>query len=148
VATDFPERPQTNKNEDISQSDQKGEVIMRRTLITVALFCAPLAATGQNVADTVQVGENNEQLTVQSGNNFAVTRQYGSDNRASISQTGHRNVAAVAQVGEGHEQTVVQTGDNSGYGSVQVTNKVFTGTYSGVGGNAFTSTTLVFEGVQ
>lgn len=121
---------------------------MRRIIISVALLCAPLAASGQNVADTVQVGENNVQLTLQSGSNIAVTRQYGSRNTASITQEGTHNVAAIAQIGEDHERTVVQSGHNLGYGSVQVTNKVYSGSYTGVGGNAFTSTTLEFEGVQ
>ena len=121
---------------------------MRRTLISAAIICAPLAAFGQNVADTDQVGENNQQVTVQSGDNAAFTRQYGSNNLASITQDGRRNVAAIAQIGVGHEQSVSQTGNNLGYGSVQVTNKVFSGTFSRTGGNAFTSTTLEFEAAQ
>ena len=120
---------------------------MRRIVISVVLLCAPLSASGQNVSDTVQVGENNVQLTLQSGSNIAVTRQYGSRNTGSITQDGTHNVAAIAQIGEDHERTVVQSGHNLGYGSVQVTNKIFTGSYTGVGGNAFTSTTLEFEGV-
>lgn len=118
---------------------------MRGTLFIAALICAPLTAFGQNVSDTVQVGENNQLVTVQSGNNVAVTRQFGSANRASITQMGKHNVAAVAQIGNGLSRDVVQTGNYEGYGSVQITGKVYGSYYSGTGGNAFTSTTLEFS---
>lgn len=121
---------------------------MRLTYIAAALICTPLTVFGQNVAETVQIGENNQQTTVQSGYNTAVTGQFGSGNSASIMQSGKHNVAAVTQIGDSHQRTVVQSGNYDGYGSVQINKKTFTRSFSGTGGNAFTSTTLVFESTQ
>ncbi|MCO4849133.1 MAG: curlin repeat-containing protein [Yoonia sp.] len=115
---------------------------MRRTLIISAFLCIPLAAVGQDRAITLQVGEGNQQLTAQSGSNIAVTQQFGRNNTASTMQDGRNNVATIVQIGENHVRSVQQVGNNLGYGSVQVTHEKFTSSFSGVGGNAFTSTTL------
>lgn len=121
---------------------------MLRILIAAALLSVPLGALGQNTADTVQVGEENEQVTVQAGSNVALTIQVGSYNDASIAQTGENNVATITQIGENHSRDVTQDGNNLGYGSVQTESGNYTGSFFGMGGNAFTSTTLHFEAVQ
>lgn len=118
---------------------------MHSTLIAAALVCTPLTAIGQNMSLTAQVGEYNQQTTIQTGRNTAVTRQYGSKNIASIKQNGQRNVATIAQIGEGHVRNIEQNGNNLGYGSLQATDDTYTGSHSGTGGNAFTSTTLDIE---
>ena len=115
---------------------------MQRSLFLAALICLPITAFGQNLNTTVQVGQDNQQVTLQSGGNAAMTMQIGTNNMSSITQTGRGNVAAVGQVGDNHTRTVEQTGDNAGYGSVQASNEYRSDSYSGFGGNAFTSTTL------
>lgn len=115
---------------------------MRHFISVAALICLPLTAFGQNLSTTVQVGEDNQQVTTQLGANAALTMQVGSNNSSSINQNGRHNVAAVGQVGEGHVRTVDQTGDNLGYGSVQATHDYYSRSFSGTGGNAFTSTIL------
>mgnify|MGYP001822561285 FL=1 len=115
---------------------------MRRFISAAVLVCLPLTAFGQNLSTTVQVGEDNQQSTIQSGGNAALTMQFGINNISSINQNVQRNFAAVGQVGEGHVRTVDQTGHGIGYGSVQATHDYYSRSFSGTGGNGFTSTTL------
>ena len=118
---------------------------MQRSIILAAFIIPPMAASAQNMSTSFQFGHGNVQSTVQSGENAAMTMQVGSDNTASITQQGEHNVAGVGQVGEGHSRTVEQIGDNLGYGSIQTSSEIYTDAFSGIGGNAYTSTTLDIE---
>ena len=118
---------------------------MRRALSLAAFIFLPLTAFSQNLSTSVQVGAGNQQRTTQFGANAALSMQYGSKNTSSITQNGQHNIVAVGQVGEDHLRTVDQTGDNLGYGSVQITNDHYSKSFSGTGGNAFTSTTVEID---
>lgn len=69
----------------------------------------------------------------------------GSNNNASITQSGDRNVAAIAQIGEGHTRTVNQSGDNLAYGSAQISSDYVTFSHSNISGNTSIGTTLEVE---
>jgi hypothetical protein len=118
---------------------------MKKVFIAMALICAPLSAIGQDQSVPVGVGNPSQHPSGLNDGNTAATYQLGSNNVASIRQNGRRNVAVVAQIGADHVRTVEQNGNNLGYGSVQVTNRHYTATFSGHGGNAITSTTLDFD---
>lgn len=99
---------------------------------------------GQNWAKTAQIGLSNEASTNQSGSSFAVTTQLGENNSADTDQSGENNGSVIIQVGDDHTMTSTQTG-NQGFGSVQVDSKDATGNWSGVGGNANVSITVLME---
>ena len=117
-------------------------------LFLTLLLCLPLAAVGQDNATTSQTVQNNHLASLQAGANTALTLQVGKSNNSSIKQSGRNNVATVVQIGENHVRSVNQAGNDQGYGSVQVTNQSYTRSFSGTGGNGFTSTTLDIEDVN
>lgn len=114
---------------------------MRKLMMICAVACLPAAVGAENRAAVLQVGAGNYQSLIQSGENVAVVAQVGTSNNSEIVQNGSNNVAAVAQIGDSHTRAVVQDGERLGYGSIQA-NGTVTGSYSGTGGNGFTSTTL------
>ena len=96
---------------------------MKLIIIVGLAGCIASAGWAENFSIVDQIGDGNSQITLQDGQNIAVTTQKGAGNQAATVQDGIRNLAVTHQSGEGLEAETIQIGDAIVTSTVQVESK-------------------------
>jgi hypothetical protein len=121
---------------------------MKRCILAGAIALLPIAATAGSTAIVKQVGSGNAQETYQSGDNLAITLQKGENNSARTVITGDGKGSFIIQSGTDLVRENIVTDETTvAVGSVQVSASVtgYAMVRSGTGGNDEGTVMLRFE---
>lgn len=93
-----------------------------RSVLPCAIFAAllPGLSAAQTASTTIQHGEGNEAMTLQSGQTDATTIQVGNGNSAVTVLDGTRNVSVINQWGSSQSLGQSLSGSNQGFYSQQI----------------------------